>query len=190
MFRYVADLVDRPRPKVCLLPTAASAVPVSVMRFLSVFPAEGFEPTFLDLFVRDDRDLRDFLCSQDLIFVGGGNTANLLAVWRVHGLDDILREAWESGVVLAGGARARTAGSRRARRIRSARSRRRPTARIARGQLLSALCGRARPTPALPRPGRRRIRRGPLRPVRGWRSSLAAVPVGVGERSRSTTSWR
>ena len=46
---------------------------------------------------------RDFVCSQDLIFVGGGNTANLLAVWRVHGLDGILREAWESGVVLAGG---------------------------------------------------------------------------------------
>ena len=102
VFRYAADLVDRPRPKVCLVPTAASAVPISVMRFLSVFPADAFEPTYLDLFDRDDRDLRDFVCSQDLIFVGGGNTANLLAVWRVHGLDDILREAWESGVVLAG----------------------------------------------------------------------------------------
>ncbi|MGZ8600147.1 MAG: Type 1 glutamine amidotransferase-like domain-containing protein, partial [Actinomycetota bacterium] len=51
----------------------------------------------------DDRDLRDYLLSQDLIFVGGGSTANLLAVWRVHGLDTILKEAWVSGVVLAGG---------------------------------------------------------------------------------------
>ena len=58
VFRYVADLVDRPRPKVCLVPTAASAVPISVMRFLSVFPADRFEPTYLDLFDRDDRDLR------------------------------------------------------------------------------------------------------------------------------------
>ena len=99
----MADLVDRPRPKVCLLPTAASAVPVSVMRFLSVFPTDRFESTYLDLFARDDRDLRAFLLAQDLIFVGGGNTANLLAIWRVHGLDTILRRRGMSGVVLAGG---------------------------------------------------------------------------------------
>ncbi len=102
-FRFVAGLLDRPRPKVCLLPTAASAVPVSVMRFLSVFPTDRFELTFLDLFARDDRDVRAYLLAQDLIFVGGGSTVNLLAIWRVHGLDAILREAWTSGVVLAGG---------------------------------------------------------------------------------------
>jgi len=102
-FGFVAGLVDRPRPKVCLLPTAASAVPVSVMRFLSVFPTDRFEFTYLDLFARDDRDIRELLLSQDLIFVGGGNTANLLAIWRVHGVDAILKEAWMSGVVLAGG---------------------------------------------------------------------------------------
>ena len=102
-FGFVARLLDRPRPKVCLLPTAASAVPVSVMRFLSVFPTDRFELTFLDLFARDDRDVRAYLLAQDLIFVGGGSTANLLAIWRVHGLDTILKEAWTSGVVLAGG---------------------------------------------------------------------------------------
>jgi peptidase E len=102
-FRFVAGLLDRPRPKVCLLPTAASAVPVSVMRFLSVFPTDRFELTFLDLFARDDRDVRAYLLAQDLIFVGGGSTVNLLAIWRVHGLDAILQEAWTSGVVLAGG---------------------------------------------------------------------------------------
>ncbi|MEO8422284.1 MAG: peptidase E [Actinomycetota bacterium] len=103
VFDYVASLLDAPRPKVCLLPTAQSAVPLSVMRLLSIFPADRFEPTYLDLFARDDRDLREVILSQDLVFVGGGNTANLLAVWRVHGMDAILREAWESGVVLAGG---------------------------------------------------------------------------------------
>ena len=65
-FGFVAGLVDRPRPKVCLLPTAASAVPVSVMRFLSVFPTDRFELTYLDLFARDDRDVREFLLAQDL----------------------------------------------------------------------------------------------------------------------------
>jgi dipeptidase E len=103
VYGYVAGLVERPRPKVCLLPTATSAVPVSVMRFLTVFPTDRFELTYIDLFDRDDRDLRDVLLSQDIVFVGGGNTANLLAVWRTHGLDVILREAWMSGVILAGG---------------------------------------------------------------------------------------
>jgi peptidase E len=103
VFAYVASLVDRSQPKVCLLPTASSAVPLSVMRFLSVFPTDRFELTYVDLFDRDDRDLRDVLLSQDIVFVGGGNTANLLAVWRTHGVDVILREAWLSGVILAGG---------------------------------------------------------------------------------------
>jgi peptidase E len=48
------------------------------------------------------RDPEDLLLSQDLIFVGGGSVANMLAVWRVHGLDVILRKAWQAGIVLAG----------------------------------------------------------------------------------------
>ena len=47
-------------------------------------------------------DLRELVLSQDAISVGGGNTANMLAIWRVHGFDALLREAWESGVVLFG----------------------------------------------------------------------------------------
>jgi dipeptidase E len=47
-------------------------------------------------------DLRGFTLEHDLILVGGGNTANMLAIWRVHGFDEVLREAWQSGVVLAG----------------------------------------------------------------------------------------
>jgi dipeptidase E len=47
-------------------------------------------------------DLRPFLLEQDVIYVGGGNTANMLAIWRTHGVDRILREAWEQGIVLAG----------------------------------------------------------------------------------------
>ena len=101
-FGYLAGLLDTPRPKVCLLPTAASAVPLAVMQFLTAFPTDRFEPSYLDLFARDGRDLRAFLLSQDAIFVSGGNTANMLAIWRLHGVDAVLREAWEAGVVLAG----------------------------------------------------------------------------------------
>ena len=56
----------------------------------------------LELFRRTVTDLRAFVLAQDIVYVGGGNTANMLAVWRVHGLDTILREAYESGVLLCG----------------------------------------------------------------------------------------
>jgi dipeptidase E len=99
---YVLGLVDASRPKVCFLPTATSSVPTYVTRFFGAFPASSFEPTFLDLFDRSVSDLEALLGEQDVIYVGGGNTANLLAVWRVHGLDRALRAAWEAGVVLCG----------------------------------------------------------------------------------------
>jgi dipeptidase E len=47
-------------------------------------------------------NLRRFTLEHDVVLVGGGNTANMLAVWRVHGFDRILREAWETGVLLTG----------------------------------------------------------------------------------------
>ena len=100
--RFVLALVDVSRPKVCFLPTATSAVPVYAVAFFQAFPATSFDSSFLDLFVRDGRDLRAFLLEQEVIYVGGGNTANLLAIWRAHGVDAILREAWEAGVVLTG----------------------------------------------------------------------------------------
>ena len=57
----------------------------------------------LEFFPWPPEDLRALTLAQDVIWVGGGNTANMLAIWRVHGFDAILREAWEQGVVLAGG---------------------------------------------------------------------------------------
>jgi peptidase E len=100
--RYVLDLVDARRPKVCLVPTAASGMDRYVTRFLGAFPSSSFEPSFLDLFDRTVTDLSAFLGEQDVIYVGGGNTANMLAIWRVHGADLALRSAWEAGTVLCG----------------------------------------------------------------------------------------
>ena len=67
------------------------------------FPAHSFEPSDLGLFARTVEDLRAFVLAQDVVLVAGGNTLNMLAVWRVHGLDTVLREAWEAGVIMAGG---------------------------------------------------------------------------------------
>ena len=69
--------------------------------FYRAFSPRDCQPSDLALFRRTVVDLRDFLLEQDVIYVGGGNTANMLAVWRTHGVDLILRDAWEQGIVLA-----------------------------------------------------------------------------------------
>jgi dipeptidase E len=101
--RFVLSLVDRSRPRICLLPTASSNVASYVASFLDAFPARSFEPVALDLFQRPaGLDLETFFTDQDILYVGGGSTLNLLAVWRAHGADRALRTAWENGVVLCG----------------------------------------------------------------------------------------
>lgn len=99
---FLLNLSGKPRPRICLVPTASGDSDSYALRFYKSFPDARCEATHLALFRRSIRDLRAHLLAQDVIFVSGGNTANMLAVWRVHGVDKILREAWESGVVLAG----------------------------------------------------------------------------------------
>ncbi|MEU3103455.1 peptidase E [Streptomyces griseoflavus] len=92
------------RPRVCFVPTAAGDAPGYAEKFLDAFGARDCEPSVLSLFRRESADaaLRDHLLAQDVVYVGGGNTANLLAVWRVHGVDRLLREAYGRGTLLCG----------------------------------------------------------------------------------------
>ncbi len=99
---FILSLTGKPKPKVCFVPTASGDSDVYTERFFEAFPAERAQSSHLSLFKRTIADLREFVRTQDVIYVGGGSTANLLAVWRAHGLDAILREAWEAGVVLCG----------------------------------------------------------------------------------------
>jgi dipeptidase E len=71
-------------------------------RYYDVFRGYDCEPTHLALFNRDVRDLESFVLGHDVVLVWGGNTASMLAVWRAHGLDEILRTATKRGIVLAG----------------------------------------------------------------------------------------
>ena len=100
---FVLSLARRARPRVCFVGTATGDSPEYVANFYRVFSAHhDCAPADLGLFERTVADLRSFVLAQDVIWVGGGNTASLLAVWRAHGLDAVLREAWEAGVVLCG----------------------------------------------------------------------------------------
>jgi dipeptidase E len=100
--RFVLSLARSERPRVCFVPTASGDSERYVAGFYRAFAAHDCRPTDLGLFERHVGDLRAFVLEQDVVYVGGGNTASLLAVWRAHGLDAILAEAWEAGVVLCG----------------------------------------------------------------------------------------
>ena len=89
------------RPRVCFLPTASGDSPVYIATFYASY-ARKAEAAHLALFMRTVDDVEAFLLDQDVIYVGGGNTENMLAVWRVHGVDRALRRAWESGTVMTG----------------------------------------------------------------------------------------
>lgn len=91
----------RRRPRVCFVPTASGDSEGYIANFYAAL-ARRSEAAHLALFGRTIENLDAFLLEQDVIYVGGGNTANMLAIWRIHGVDRILARAWEAGVILAG----------------------------------------------------------------------------------------
>jgi peptidase E len=109
LMRHALELSGAARPRLCYLATATGDDSARVAAFFHAFT--DAEQT-LDLDVKVSHlalypmpnvpDMRAHLLAQDVIWVGGGSVANLLAVWRVHGVDEHMREAWEAGVVLAG----------------------------------------------------------------------------------------
>jgi peptidase E len=93
----------RGAPRVCVLNTAVGDDPAAYLRQYSRLARRGALVSHLQLFPMPNvADPEDLLLSQDVIFVGGGSVANMVAVWQVHGVDQIMRRAWESGVVLSG----------------------------------------------------------------------------------------
>jgi dipeptidase E len=98
---YVLGLTGADRPRVCFVPTASGDSESYIENFLAAY-SQRADASVLRLFAREVDDLRAHVLSQHLIYVGGGNTANMLAVWRLHGVDEVLREAWSAGVILCG----------------------------------------------------------------------------------------
>jgi peptidase E len=88
-------------PRVCFVPTASGDEDSQLVRFYGSF-AQRAEASHVSFNPWPRDDLREHVLAQDAVYVSGGNTANALAVWRVHGFDAVLREAWERGVLLCG----------------------------------------------------------------------------------------
>jgi len=102
MDRYILSLARKRTPRICFVPTATGDYPDFIERFHRTFKKIDCEPTHLPLFQRSKVDPAKHLLSQDVIYVGGGNTANLLAIWKLHGVNRAMRLAWNRGIILCG----------------------------------------------------------------------------------------
>jgi peptidase E len=99
---YVLALAKRSRPKVLLLPTASGDNETYMRLFRFAFGARPCDLEVLQLFSRTVNDVDALIRDQDVVMVSGGNTANMLAIWRLHGVDRALRAAYDGGTVLTG----------------------------------------------------------------------------------------
>jgi dipeptidase E len=99
---YVLQHARQRNPRVCFVPTASGDSADYTIAFYDAFKKFRCRPTHLFLLRPSTPDLEGFVMEQDVIYVGGGNTKNLMALWKAWTLDDILRKAWREGVMLAG----------------------------------------------------------------------------------------
>lgn len=100
--RHILELAGKSHPRVCFLPQAGGESAEYVVKFYAAFNRLGARPSHLSLFRLPTADLASFLLEQDVLYVSGGNTRSMVALWREWGLDVILRRAWEEGVLLTG----------------------------------------------------------------------------------------
>ena len=99
--KYIMEQSGASAPRVAFIPTASAEPDYYLVSFYTAFLKLGCRPSHLSFFKRTP-DLKSYLLAQDVIYVGGGNTKSMLAVWREWGVPDLLRQAWEAGIVLAG----------------------------------------------------------------------------------------
>ena len=99
--KYITSLVQKDRPKICFLPTASGDNDLYKLNFYRAFSKLNCLTSHIDFFSRTE-NLETKVLSQDIIYVGGGNTKSMLAVWKEWNLNGILKIAYEKGIVLSG----------------------------------------------------------------------------------------
>jgi dipeptidase E len=99
---FLLRTVASPRPKVCFVGTASGDAESYIRRFYQHFASRECQLSHFPVFSTPPGTARQHLLAQDLIYVGGGATLNMLALWRLHGIDAVLHEAWQQGIVLCG----------------------------------------------------------------------------------------
>ena len=100
--RYILQQSPKQNPNVCFLPTASGDSDRYICRFYTAFTQLPCRPSHLSLFRPPVEGVAAVLKKQDVIYVGGGSTTNMLAIWKAWGLDTLLRQDWEAGTILCG----------------------------------------------------------------------------------------
>jgi dipeptidase E len=100
--RYIIEQTGKQHPKICFLPQASAESPHYITWFYKTFLALDARPSYVSLFGRVTPGWKEQLLGADIIYVGGGNTRSMLALWSQWGVSDILRQAYEQGTLLAG----------------------------------------------------------------------------------------
>jgi dipeptidase E len=104
--QYVADLTKKSKPVVCFIPTAAADHPGVIQYIQSLASTLDVQALILSTFISSSPEQQSFeeiIRQSDAIIVGGGNTLNMLGIWKAQGIDTLLRQAYDRGVILAGG---------------------------------------------------------------------------------------
>jgi peptidase E len=104
--RYVAGLTKKPNPKICYIPTASADDPKDMVTWFTTCEDLPVRPYIMETFLSSSPEQMTFgetIMSMDAIIVGGGNTLNMIAIWKAQGIDTMLRKAYNKGIVLAGG---------------------------------------------------------------------------------------
>ena len=99
--KYIIDQSDKKNPNICFIPTATGDDEGYKVNFYSTFSKLNCYSTHLDFFKRTP-NLEDLISNQDIIFIGGGNTKSMLAVWKDWGLSELLKQAYNKGVIMCG----------------------------------------------------------------------------------------
>ena len=106
---FVLSLARRQPARICFIPTASADSATYIAKFYRAFVRRAmptdltlYDPPALPRQPARTSDLPAFIAEQDVFYVGGGSTANMLAIWRTHGVDVLLRDAWRAGAVMSG----------------------------------------------------------------------------------------
>ncbi|MDD5090905.1 MAG: peptidase E [Candidatus Wallbacteria bacterium] len=100
--RYMLEQTGKPHPRVCFLPTASGDAEGYIAKFHARLKKLGAETYHLTVFRQEVEDFREFILSMDAVYIGGGSTHNMLLLWKAWGLDLILMDAYERGVMMFG----------------------------------------------------------------------------------------
>lgn len=99
---YILEQSDKTKPNICFIPTASGDSEGYITRFYNAFKNKNCNTSHLSLFKCHTNKIEEFIINQDILYVGGGNTRNLLVLWKEWNLDNIIKKAYDNGVILSG----------------------------------------------------------------------------------------